>query len=407
MKNSRLIYFFPVFLMIFFGMFGVLISSVLIETGSYISEQERFGFNNGSTLIYFSWILFSFLMVCLVSLLYKPLDSDHKGQFLKYNKNRFDFVLLRTICALIIFIVVAWGIKTGFPLLSGMDRFVYWSTKNYFFEFLYGQLFLISFFLGWLYFSNKVFSVFLFSVVLVTHALFSNKFSAIIFSLYLYFLPWFFFGVVPLRFKQYFKILFLLFIIITPLLYFVYATVYDVGSPVEFFLKISERAVLQGHVFWGAINLHDEKFFFDSSALTNEILGSYGFSDGYYGMKKLMVEISGEIGQRRIDQGADFTMAYPAVIYNFSGIIGIFLAQAFFLLLFSFLIFSAVHCMKKLYILCLIPIVKIVIDFIGFFGIGNIDLIFGYKNFFYLFLFISLYLFYYVLSIQALQRAQV
>jgi hypothetical protein len=404
MKNSKFFLFLPVFLMIFFGMFGVLVSNVLIETGGYISEQERFGFYNSSTLIYTSWALFSLLAVYLISQLYRPLRANDHDQLLKYNKNRFDFVLLRSACALTVFTVVVWGIKAGFPLLGGIDRFIYWSTKNHLFEFIYGQFFLISFFLGWLYFSNKLFSILLFSTVLLTHVLFSNKFSGIVFSLYLYFLPWFLFGMVSLRLKQYVKIFSLLAMLFIPFLYFIYFTVYGVANPVEFFFKVSERAVLQGHVFWGTINLHDNLFFFDSSILTNELLGSYGFSDDHYGMRNLMVEISGKIGERRIDQGADFTMAYPAVIYNFSGIIGIFFAQAFFLLLFSFLIFSAVHCMKKLYILCLVPIVKLIIDFIGFFGIGDLDLVFGYKNILYLSSFAFLYLFYYVLSMQASQK---
>lgn len=390
--------FVPIFFMPLFGMVSVLFSNILIESGSYVTEQEKFGFYNGSTVIYFSWVVYTICLIYIFSLLYRPLCYNYYEYKWLKNKNRFDFIFLRGLCFFAIACVLFMGLTHGFPLLHGVDRFVYWSRQDYIFEFIYGQLFLISFLLGWLYHSDRKFSVTLFFIVMVLHILFSNKFSAIALSLFMFFLPWFFRGFGYFRIKIYVKIVFLLLMVFVPFLYMVYTVIYGVDGLEEFIDKVLSRIVLQGHMFWGTINLHDSFLFFNSEHFFNEVLGAYGANDGYYGMQNLMVEVSGEIGKRRIEQGADFTMAYPAVVYNFSGLFGIYVAQFLLVGFFSVIIFLTVKCIRNLYVLCLVPLGKIIIDIVGFFGIGDLELIVGYKFLFYFAVFVFLYMIYTVLT---------
>jgi hypothetical protein len=303
-----------------------------------------------------------------------------KNHFHSISKG-FDYYLMIFFCGFVFLLIFIFSFFYSFPLFAFADRYAYWLDKPSVFKTIYGQLYLIAFVSGVLFRYNKNLSISLVVLTMMTLLLFSNKFSAYIQCLYLYCVP-----VIlgeNLNLSGQFKF-FLSFSVtmILGLTVFVYIVIYG-KDEFSLYFSIVDRIILQGHIFWGAINLYPNCFFVDFHNFINEIMAICGMADELYGMQKLMVNVSGDIGLLRISQGANFTMAYPATVYMFSGILGIYVFQIFFVLVFSFVLKLIYKNLMQNRFMCLIPLGKVFNDLCGFFGIGNIDILFGSKMLIY------------------------
>lgn len=384
--------------MMFLGMLGVLISNFLIMQGYYISEQEIFGYDNGAFLVYSLWVLYSIIIIFfLLRLNRHSFLSDFCRPIGSY---RMDVIVFYIVIIIPLVFTIYNGLINSFPLLNNQDRYQYWSSQSNLFATFYGQLFLSSFLAGFLYDRSKKSSVLFLISILLLQLLFANKFSALLFSLFLFYTTILLTKPSSLSWRSLVYILFLTLLLLSFSLYLVSSLVYyDSFQEYQIVEKILERLVLQGHVFWGVVSKVG-LFNFSTNDFFHEILSAIGHGNGeLYGMQKLMVLVGGDVGWQRIEQGADFTMAYPATIYYFSGVIGIFFVQFFYISFYVLILFLIKHAIRNGYILLLIPLGKILISTIGFFGIGNLELLISIKTFFFWFLYLC-FLFIYQIALK-------
>jgi len=115
-------------------------------------------------------------------------------------------------------------------------------------------------------------------------------------------------------------------------------------------LVIYQRIILEGHVFWGTINLFTQNGpNLDFSGFINNFNDlSSGFQQGNieYGFGKLMFDITPHFAEMSLEAGVRFAAGYPAIlIYHFGYMVGLLL-HLLCTLLFFLLIQFLIYCFK-------------------------------------------------------------
>lgn len=316
--------------LLWFGHFWMALSSAYLESGSYITEQQRYSFYNGATLYLLFLEFFLWAGVWLVVTL-----SKHERHFrpVRLNKSGVWAVLLFVGVAL--FSLSVNLLLTGSPIFEdGLTRFNYWEKSAIpFLNKVFGDVAApLLTMLGVTFALTKIerrpgrrVSLFMFYAFILYYFLIGHKFSmqVLAFSLFLppvLYLSWAKLGSLGLRWTYFLKIgvgLGLLFVFIA--WYYLekhQGFVDEQGGVIEaVFYRVF---ALQGHVWWGGYN----------EFINGTELGVSAFDAISNGMQTMMYIVSpAPLVDAYLSAGVRFTMAYPAIALYAFGPLGVVVFQ--------------------------------------------------------------------------------
>ena len=302
---------------------GIFVSLILIEYGMFIHEQQIFGFENGAFYIFYlfclvSLILFHYLSVKKIYLVTHYLSRE-KRIFIPISI-LFGFVLL--------YCIIENPNYTRFDIFDGPFKMLFVRIEYIFtFAFLYTL------------FRTRKLNAKLFIYVLFCLLMFmrGSQFGAFMIATIWLFIAYYL-GNGKLNIKW-----FSIFILLALIPFAIKISLNDI-------LFIYQRIILEGHVFWGTINLLTQNGpNLDFSGFINNFNDlSSGFQQGNieYGFGKLMFDITPHFAEMSLDAGVRFASGYPAIlIYHFGYVVGL-LFHLLFTLLFFLVIQFLIYCFK-------------------------------------------------------------
>jgi hypothetical protein len=368
---------------ILLGKILLILSCITIEGGSFISEQGITGYSNGATFFALAWsalsvlaCFFFFKKACKKT---KFINTSH----LRTKTNSISYLTVTSIGAAWVIINGCIGLKFGFPLLGGVDRFYFWQSVPDTLKTIYGQVFLLSSILGALYAkSKKPLTRYIFICTLLIQILFGTKFSGLLFSTSLFLFFYYSCSDNPIKIKKFLLPSVFAALITSLIVLLQYAFIY--GHGIEGALEeVFIRLALQAHLFWGSVNLYGTSGYPKLEILAQNLISAFSNTSEFSGMRQLMILVSGNLAYTRIEQGADYTMAYPGIVLISAGWLGVILFEvALSAYLATIAVLSAL-CYNKGYYIAAIPFTKLLIDIIGFYGLGNLGDILGPKPILY------------------------
>lgn len=369
---------------ILLGKVLLVLSSMTIENGAYISEQGITGYPNGATFFALAW---STLSITTCYFFFKKACKKTKlvnNQIEKKKIKPKAYIIITSIATAWVIINLSTGVRFGFPLLGGVDRFYFWQNIPGILKTLYGQVFILSAVLGVVFAkSGRPLPRNIFISTLIVQILFGSKFSGLLFSAALFLFFYYSCSNAKIKIKKFLLPSVIAGSGIAVIVFFQYAFVYDRGIDGALD-EILSRFALQAHLFWGSINLYQTADYPKIQILVQNLSSTFADSAEFAGMKQLMILVSGNLAYTRIEQGADYTMAYPGIILISAGWTGVILFEILLSAYLATIAVTAAHCYNKGYYLAAIPFTKLLIDLIGFYGLGNLDDIIGPKPILYI-----------------------
>lgn len=286
-------------------------SLIYIENAGYISEQDRTGLFIGSVPLF---CIFSFLTLIIIQQGVKLLIPYFRNTpVFTFKEKNIEHKILSVIIYLSLGLLFTNLILSPIPLFDEtVDRFDFWESS--YFPFL-NKIFgsnssFLAFGLGLYYLKGtKLKSITLIVLYLLYLILIGNKFSSLVISFFLIFLPIF---ICEKNFKIRASKLFNLKFIFAGLLLFgiVYYN-YSIKNSYQHIVDNPFDAIvyrflgLQGHVWWGAS--------YNYVYLDKE--NTWAISELLYGMHHLMRELSpSEFVELSIERGVSFTNGYPSIL---------------------------------------------------------------------------------------------
>ncbi len=281
----------------------VMLSLVLIEEGFFISEQQVFGYENGSFYIYIVYSILSLLLFRLFVIGSSGLNKYHINRKIDY------FIPIAIVFSLVlIYSFIVNPNYTRFDIFNGPYNMMFVRIEGlFYFAYIYSILrttdvkkrfFILLIFSILMFFRGSQFGAFMIAGIwyFISFVLDDKPFDRRI-MLYLFFI-----AMIPIAIK---------------------ISLHDLSF-------IYKRIILEGHVFWGTINLffdngvnNDFTEFFNNY---NDISSQFQQGNLEFGLGKLMDEISPGIAEMYLEAGVRFAAGYPAIlIYHFGILIGSFL----------------------------------------------------------------------------------
>lgn len=340
------------------------ISSAYIETGIYITEQERFSYYTGATLrlVIINTIFYASLFIFLNYRLGKhSAKSKFNGTGLLQVKVR-DSQSAKTLIysfLTILFLAISYLYLDLFrngviPLLNmgEVSRFNYWTdyNSNRLAGKIYGYSYPIAFMLGFLFMRLKLMRVsrlvsvmpmILLIYLLGYFILLGNKFSILYLSIFAFLMPLLVNKQTAIKVNKRQLIIFGSLLISLVFLFLVLSYYqYSLVSDTPFQVIMYRTFGLQGHMWWGIDNLltsisvdHYSHFVSEIEEILNPTALHINT-----GIRFLMILLDPRVAWIYITNGVNFTMAYPAIaVYTF-GYLGAGLFQIVFALLTGLLI---------------------------------------------------------------------
>lgn len=304
---------------------SVLISLVLIENGLPIAEQQIFGYNNGSFVLFY---IYSIISLCFF---YYLSSKDHRlvhfPNVLIKQKNLFliGFIIFGLV------LLYSWIQNpnyTRFDIFNGPFKMLFVRI-----EYLFSFIFLYSLF--------RIKSVEKKLLIYLAYC-FLMYFRGSQFGAFLIGTIWFFiaFYLENKRLKMKWTVLFFILVAIP--------VVIKISS--TNLIYMGQRIVLQGHVFWGTVNVLVQNGpnpdFSGFISHYNDFFSGFQAGSIEYGFGKLMHEVSPHFAIMKLKAGVRFSAGYPAILfYHFGYIIGI-IFHIGFTFLFYHLLRYLVYCFK-------------------------------------------------------------
>jgi hypothetical protein len=290
-------------LLLFFLFFRLttLVSGVFIESGAYMVELGMDGVATGAyirlTLIY---ILFTLITAIFIEKYNKP-NELITNQYNLIGLERLFIVCSYIFLAGLFVYLFVLGIRQGFPILSGVDRFVFKNTLSDFFltQFIQAR-FIIASILGFMFAissgSEKKLNGAYFAIMFILSILFGEKFTSIV-GMSIYF-------ILPITILKSFDYKYLLpkiaalmiamAIITIPTILIVYGWADDSAAAIDRFLN---RAASQGQLWYAVDYDLNEMFKFDAGEFVRNIQAMISFSPATYaeqypflGIRSLMMD---------------------------------------------------------------------------------------------------------------------
>lgn len=376
------------FLLIFIGQITVFLSSLFIETGVYITEQQRISFQTGSTVWLLIYNLLFFVPLVFACNKYRSLFPVAGNRVnMKFQKSA-SLMLAFVVCA--IFILYVNLILTGIPLFSDhINRFNFWAFSAIpFLNKLLGNTALpLVIILGVVYGCSRgkyprtaKISLYCFLFTIIYYFLLGQKFSMQLLA-FSFFIPPFAIlavrenGVSPRdiinRLRWYFFVILLIMLVFTYL-------VYTFGS-----LGISDAQggalagmvyrvfALQGHVWWG---IHYSVFHEEVYGLGHFLGNSMG------GMESLMRLVAPDgLVDSYLEAGVRFSMGYPAIGILLFGKYKFLFLQIIIGLFYGFFIGYVQHKILKKEIFIAFLGMFILSVFYQILSMGEVQLLWSYR----------------------------
>lgn len=304
-----------------FSQFTAICSNVIIESGAYMVEINRYGYITGATA---RLVFLNILFFYSVYIIYNKSFANIRYKFIDFSK-----ILVPAIHFITIIYYIICGyvlLHYGSPLIEHMDRFLYHKTLPHI-VFLISNLFLtLSFLQGivavyYLKTRNrrKIIYCFVNLIFLIMYRiLFGDKWSGLFFCYVLFYMPilvWVYHNMFE-NLRRFFIVCLItflsLFVISSKLTAFYYNTERGNSQVVP---KIESRFVDQGQVWWGI----DESMLQSSK---NYPLNSLN-RDEQMGLYRLMrTFVDNGIVDRYKSNGVTFTMGFPAIFLYEYGYLG-------------------------------------------------------------------------------------
>lgn len=277
----------------------VLFSGVFIEYGAYMIEIASEGVATGAFIRYAMYLIIECLVVLFVLEVNKrPIQSYTK------RVSNIDYTIIfwafPVLLALYLYVFII-GLINGFPLFTGIDRFVYRiEVADFFFnQFIFARL-IIGLFLGLMYSTqNKSLqtkSLLFFILTLIISILFGEKFTSLIALIIFFFLPKFILSSVNYKnLMGKFLILGVLLCVITlPVVLIVYGWNEDSYAALE---RLNSRVAGQGQTWFITDYYTHELFRFDTNEVIANIKATFSLNPDniakqypYIGIRDLMAD---------------------------------------------------------------------------------------------------------------------
>jgi hypothetical protein len=178
---------------------AVIVSLIAIEFGAAIPELSRVGEAGGYTASYafYSGIMFisCAMIMCAFERRFSRPNQIGAG-LLPGSRALLSALCIVGICSVLAIYLAAFGLQTGFPLLTGTDRFVYRRFSADFFVLnALNMKFISAILLGWVCFVNqnifmKAGALISFAVLTVLYFLFGDKFFTMLTNIAFFFTPY-------------------------------------------------------------------------------------------------------------------------------------------------------------------------------------------------------------------------
>jgi hypothetical protein len=298
-KRPAIIFFIPYI----FSWFSSMISLNLIEQGEFISEQGRYGFNNGSFFI-MSFFSFSSLII------YYFLSPSFTSIRIVKKQKRLQFFFVSVIFLLIILY--------AFFINNESNRFNFFSIFETYERF--GNYLSIIFIATFFYASLKepIFSTRLLYllVAILLQFLKKSEFSGQLNIIFMYTMSEINHSNFKISLNKAIKLLSCFIVLLSILLVYKYYF-YDNN-----FLNFKNRIVLQSHLFWGVLNNteHQDLFTFSYKFFNQIININPGNPSAAYGLGELMSNQAPEIAPKFLESQVYFSGGYPAILIYYFGV---------------------------------------------------------------------------------------
>lgn len=374
--------FFLLSFLFIFGQFGALLSGVLIESGAYISEQQRTGFLTGATV----WLCFYTTVFILVAYsLFQLFDGARNSRafFVRYRVLKNTRILTYALLlGVIVFVFIGLFIN-GSPLLEHRDRFSYWRFNTVpLLQPIHNQLSTLIFALGLCFpftrsRGERNFAFFLLLITLVYFVLQGEKYTALVLVTYSFLLP-ILMRVFAIRrrrpsIKQAAIVGLVTGGILIPLILYQYSGTFRSDTPIT---NLIQRVVLQGHVWWGTYDhyLNGTLPVEQNVQSAKELAALFSFRPADdTGMSYLMRVVSPEdLVARYKSQGIRFTMGYPAIGLAAFGQVGLIALQIVAAILFVAVAGLLLRSVRAARVLLAVVGYKLLFELNGVFGMGNL-----------------------------------
>lgn len=377
--------FFVLLFLYFFGQTGAILAGIYIENGGLIIEQARFGYITGGTLrlvIYNIIFFIAAFIIYKIVIFYKPIKLRSKP--LSSQMVLFINILAMLLICIILINLFLWNS----PLLMKIDRIDYWNNHPMpIIKTFIGQTNVISLLLGILFISrsnlNKKRILAMFASILICIIFLGEKFTGIFSAIYFFLLPILIYKLVSknihLSIKKMFIAGLITIICFIPIVHYHYSVVHGHNLVLE---AVFIRFGLQGHVWWAIDEyVQNSPSAIDEKQINTEISSWFDLNDTkIVGMKYLIQEVAPpQIAYAYLEKNVNFTMGYPAIILRTFGENLIYPLQ--FIAGIIVIIFS-LHLMYKIsqnQIILSIFSLKVFIEVLNAFTMGNIHYLFSLK----------------------------
>jgi hypothetical protein len=325
--------------------FWTLLSCLFIEFGSYISEQNRFGYASGSAL---RLSTYGCIFLVTTTFFFKKFSAALSASHLQRSATLTPSkrLILISIAYLSLFILLIYGLINGFPVFTLTDRFSYWGEQGSLLASLVQKLLYIQpplFFVFFAFRMNRqpILTGYLFACPLILFSMgdkFSGQLDLLLYALSGYLLAQALSPSSGLHFysKRFFlnALVLAALLIIFPIIG--YSLWHKTSNSDLFELIVSRIFALQGHTYWGFDTLisasNDDLFRFNPSVVFSKTSLS-----SPSGLHALMYEVSdSSFVYNTIKLGIRFTQGGFAVLLNGFGFVGAFLIVVLFALIYSF-----------------------------------------------------------------------
>jgi hypothetical protein len=417
-KNNK---YWPLFVFFFIAQFWTIISVFYIERGIYITEQNRYSFNNGATIrLVIQNLCFFISALITIKFLTRIHPINLKTRILRYEK--YNVKLYNLLLYFIFFIAILYAsdaVLTSIKYGNSFSRFNYYEYSILYNYPLMNKIFenitLFSLLLGVLYLvhksNKKKVALIIFSLLLIigTSILQGSKFSAIYLNTLLFLIPLFTtekFILNKKAIKNLFLSLAILIIFISLVMHLSvkeYSQTLNEKEAIEFvFYRVFG---LQGHVWWGTDYLSNNLSNIEKSLNFQEELNAILLRNNdqtSVGLYSLMLLVSPRIGAEFIKNGISFTMGFPAILNTSFDTVGVYCSLLILGSLFGLFIhffYRAIHNLQLIYILIFGYIY--IYGMIQFFTMGRTMSLFNLKM--YLLILLSLYIYICLLGIKKIK----
>lgn len=297
-RRPRLIIFIPFIVSNFLS----LISLFLIENGSYITEQDLYGYENNSSILFFIFSIISLLIFY-------------------WGSNRINLILSRKNCKTIFFLIEFPFFLILLYIITNKifyDRFSFFNYDGILTNILnYYNIASVAAYYYCALKEESKFKRYVYFISMITFEfLKSSEFSGQLTILYIFIISEFIANKTEINFIKTSKYLISLIIFMIILLF------YKMSFYEGYEEQLLNRLSLQSHLFWGVLNLSSTPNFIYSisNAFKHLFNFSPGLPDSTFGLGELMYTLSGELANTFLQNGVEFAGGYPSVFIYYYGL---------------------------------------------------------------------------------------